>query len=967
MQTFNLDLTTKGIQPLLNAKQGDVGRKFKAVITDGSAGYQIPANAEFSVWYSGTGGEGNYTMIGDHKAISIDGNTVTVELITQMLNLPGNGRLCLTMDADGTNISTWNIPYFVESVPGMGSKTATQYFNDLKNTAERAAASAQEAANSAAEATQAAEKLETDESLSVSGVAADAKATGERIATVEGKAADLAQEVLENGAKIGAVSIVCGAEGEVVTLKDAAELPLPELKIFGKTTQDGTPTPDAPIELESIGDGGSIGVIVAGKNLLKNTGATQSVNGITFTANEDGSVTVSGTAAAQAGFLVSDKRLANGVYILSGCSGPVKVFATLRKEGGEIEYFNSAFDMEVMFTVDDSVLSMNVAIQVAAGVTVNNETVHPMIRHASISDSTYEPYKEAQVLALSTPNGLPGLPVSSGGNYTDSKGQQWICDVKDYARGKRIKRMEKLSLKVSDMDNGENYPGWKNVPEIARAFVGFSGYLRDRSSFVSNIAQGGTAAVSVNALGGNGILFLPISEYWGKTQSEWKANYPDLVFEIIFTIDPVETDLPADEMAAYAALHTNKPNTTIYNDAGAYMSAAYTVDTKVYVDSLRDDQDYGLPVLRLTGDAAAMTKDHAVTLQYRYQGREGNCTVKWQGTSSLAYPKKNYTIKFDTAFEAREGWGEQKKYCLKANYIDPSHARNLVCAGLWSRLVASRGDGLFATLPKHGAVDGFPVIVELNGEFVGLYTFNIPKEGWMFGLSDSTLSQAIVCAEGKATSGASAFKETAKLDETDFSLEYVSDEDNAEWAKTSLNRLITACMNSDGSDLDTTVAQYLDWQSAIDFYCFACLIGGYDLMVKNYLLVTLDGTKWYFSAYDMDSTFGLDWQGKFFHNPATCAPTPAGYRYEHRVMELIATYKKDALKQRWDYIRKNVLSTWNVHTDFYNFAAAIPANVLEKDWRKWPSIPNTSGNTYPQIMDWYRNRVEAMDAAMANL
>lgn len=176
MQEFKLDLTARGIAPRLLAKQGDVGRKFRAVITDNGETYDIPADALLSVWYSGTSGEGNYSMIGENSAFSIDGNTVTVELITQMLTNPGGGNVCLVMNRrDGTQIGTWNIPYIVEQLPGMGSSAAERYFTALSEVAGKAAESAAKAAEAAA-------TFETDTSLSVAGKAADAAATGEALA-----------------------------------------------------------------------------------------------------------------------------------------------------------------------------------------------------------------------------------------------------------------------------------------------------------------------------------------------------------------------------------------------------------------------------------------------------------------------------------------------------------------------------------------------------------------------------------------------------------------------------------------------------------------------------------------------------------------------------------------------------------------------------------------------------------------
>lgn len=137
MQTISLNIYKKTVVPVLCAKQGDVGRKFQATITDGSKEYKIPDGAIFSVWYSGASGEGNYTHIGDSSAFSIDGNTITVELITQMLVNAGEGQLCLVMNsADGTQLATWNIPYVVEPIPGMESAVAEQYytaFSELKH------------------------------------------------------------------------------------------------------------------------------------------------------------------------------------------------------------------------------------------------------------------------------------------------------------------------------------------------------------------------------------------------------------------------------------------------------------------------------------------------------------------------------------------------------------------------------------------------------------------------------------------------------------------------------------------------------------------------------------------------------------------------------------------------------------------------------------------------------------------
>lgn len=379
-----------------------------------------------------------------------------------------------------------------------------------------------------------------------------------------------------------------------------------------------------------------------------------------------------------------------------------------------------------------------------------------------------------------------------------------------------------------------------------------------------------------------------------------------------------------------------------------------------------DSTVWGMPILALTGDVSAMSKDDSVDLAYIYNDAtnqislSGTCSVKWQGSSSIRYAKKNYTIKFDNAFEAVEGWTAQKKYCFKANYIDHSHARNVINAKLWGQIVKSRSivPTVFANLINAGAVDGFPCIITLNGEFHGLYTFNIPKDGWMMNMGSGS-QECILCA-GNACD-ANGFKAAATLEgENDLEIEYITDENNTSWAVTSVNNLISACINSDGSDLDTTIAPMLDWQSAIDYYIFTVLVAGHDMTQKNYLLVTFDGTKWYFSAYDMDCTYGLYWDGSKWL-PADNHPTFVSFANMHRAMELIKLYKKDALKARYAELRESVLSESNIATVFANFAGQIPSNVYIQDAKKWPMIPNTSTNDIAQIRDYYRMRVAFAD------
>ncbi len=169
MQEIHLDLGYRNLPIAIQTKQGDVGRKFKAIITDCDKPYIIPEDSVISVWYEGAGGGGNYTAIDGRPAAVVTGNTAIIELIPQMLAQSGGGNLCLVLyDAQGNQIGTWNVLYVCEFVPGIDSPEATDYFTAMSEIARQVLT--------------AAEKMEVDNTLTEEGKAADAKAVGDALA-----------------------------------------------------------------------------------------------------------------------------------------------------------------------------------------------------------------------------------------------------------------------------------------------------------------------------------------------------------------------------------------------------------------------------------------------------------------------------------------------------------------------------------------------------------------------------------------------------------------------------------------------------------------------------------------------------------------------------------------------------------------------------------------------------------------
>lgn len=200
MQTIYLDLAEKNATQYIYVKQGDVGRKFEAVILDKGEPYAIAHGTVFTVWYSGSSGEGNYSAVGDHSAATWQDNTVQVELITQMLSQHGGGTMCLMMHApDGTQIALWNLLYICEQVPGIDSEDAVNHYSALSEVAQQAVSAAQ--------------TFKTDASLSAKGAPADAKAVSDALKQKAPAGFGIGEEIIGSCAVVSDLNSVGGKTG----------------------------------------------------------------------------------------------------------------------------------------------------------------------------------------------------------------------------------------------------------------------------------------------------------------------------------------------------------------------------------------------------------------------------------------------------------------------------------------------------------------------------------------------------------------------------------------------------------------------------------------------------------------------------------------------------------------------------------------------------------------------------------
>ena len=393
------------------------------------------------------------------------------------------------------------------------------------------------------------------------------------------------------------------ASGSVITANDATEgRPFRGLRVFGKSTQDGTPTPEAPIPIVSAGEDGSIEVKVTGKNLL--TGRLYYIDysmGAGFIKNEN-----------EVSLPYAPKSETSGIGYVIPCA-PEKHYAfsvTNPNENAvvaisEYKTLEDAKNKEnaIGFVVPSSaspyksvytskgngVLVCWIAGKWTDGKTTIHECTESELLQLEIGSeaTTYEPPRIPQSLTLATPNGLPGIPVTKDGNYTDADGQQWVCDEIDLERGKYVQRV------VIENISG----GWELKPssDISGRFLQSrltNTFQTADKTAVCNIASFTSWGTPVNdkyafALNAKVIYFSP-PKGAEITAEELNAKLNSLSFPVVFVGElatPIERDLTPEEIAAYKALRTYGPTTVVSNDAGAEMEATYVADTKTYIDN----------------------------------------------------------------------------------------------------------------------------------------------------------------------------------------------------------------------------------------------------------------------------------------------------------------------------------------------------------------------------------------------
>ena len=305
------------------------------------------------------------------------------------------------------------------------------------------------------------------------------------------------------------------------------------------------------------------------------TYATFEKNGITIVFNGN-SATVRGTNTADTpvntnGPLSIPLPIAKGNYSVTTSADNVFPQVSIINADGTVSYHSR------YYSLTGTEQRVNLYLEVKGGATVNT-TINLMVS-AGNTLLPFEQYK-CQTVTVSTPNSLPGIPVTSGGNYTDSNGQQWICDEIDFARGVYVQRIGSTDLTdahwvkndsgkyYANKDRGVYSPTYRL---LCTHIIGGSAYDGVRNNVI--IFSNDNSDIRLNIVLADDTV-----------EAVQETMNGAILIGVLNT--PIETPLSEEELEAYASLRTYKDNTTVFNDAGAYMELEYVMDAKKYIDSL---------------------------------------------------------------------------------------------------------------------------------------------------------------------------------------------------------------------------------------------------------------------------------------------------------------------------------------------------------------------------------------------
>ena len=288
-----------------------------------------------------------------------------------------------------------------------------------------------------------------------------------------GATTEQAQQIEQNKTDIGSLKTETGSLKENISTKitkfyassqgetnlaDSDNGKIQDMMIYGKSSQDGTPTPENPVEIKSVVNPT---IKLLGSNILKIMDGEYQQNGLTVTVS-NGVVKLKGTPNRN---LDISLTVNNKMFFKEGTKiifSPNNVKGIENKNGSYLDFTNNntigfsitSNNLNIPYIIKEKDAKYGFALFIRCHVGITYDEIwKPQV----LIGETIAPFKPYTEQTITLPITLNAIPVSSGGNVTID-GQQYIADYVDVERGKLVKMVD--SSKLDNTQSIANKTEW---------------------------------------------------------------------------------------------------------------------------------------------------------------------------------------------------------------------------------------------------------------------------------------------------------------------------------------------------------------------------------------------------------------------------------------------------------------------------------------------------------------------------
>ena len=402
------------------------------------------------------------------------------------------------------------------------------------------------------------------------------------------------------------------------------------------------------------------------------------------------------------------------------------------------------------------------------------------------------------------------------------------------------------------------------------------------------------------------------------------------------------------------------PLTAIVGDGNILVdSVLYAVNSDGVIEKNNFSNVNGITKMSIDGDFSGISKENPKKVQVKLTQLDGKqldawATVKWQGNSTLAWPKKGYRVKLyaDELLTKKlkvklPGSGmKTNAFNLKANLTDPYKGINNVNAEIYKQMTANRNnlsDSLVKSMPNYGQIVGVPVELVINGNDQGLYALNTYHQDKLYDL-DKDQGEQLAFSADNSTKKTSFYDGEFKL--SDFNngdISVISPEKLSQKNVDKINELV-ALADTNGEKYYELEKKYLDVDAAVDYLVFTIATSNIDGIVKNVTYINKDNGKWVIMAYDLDATWDVNWDGSGQSLESDLVAN--NFFQGNKLLANIYAHHQADVRKRYELLRKNVLATENVTKIFDEWVSKVGLKNYQNDAKLWEKVAIES---YPHV------------------